>query len=130
MSAMMNAVKRGQAALRQAVEATYDGTCRIYGMRAVKDPDTKVTRQEEALVQAGIPCHLSFSGTSAAAGSETVTAVPQTIKLFLTPELVIEPGSRIEVTQQGRTEAYAQSGKAAVYGSHQEILLDLWKGYA
>lgn len=130
VSAMMNAVKRGQAALRQAVEATYDGTCRIYGMRAVKDPDTKVTRQEETLVQERIPCHLSFSSVAPVAGSETVTAVAQTIKLFLGPELLIPPGSRIEVTQQGRSESYAQSGKAAVFSSHQEIVLDLWKGYA
>lgn len=115
---------------RAVVEQMYDGVCSVYGMQQIKDPETRVTRQEEILVAQSIPCHLSFSGTSAAAGSETVTAVPQTIKLFLAPELVIEPGSRIEVTQQGRTEAYAQSGKAAVYGSHQEILLDLWKGYA
>lgn len=130
VSAMMDTVKRGQAALRRAVEATYDGTCRIYGMRSVKDPDTKVTRQEEVLAQEGIPCHLSFTSAVPAAGSETVTAVAQTIKLFLAPELMVLPGSRIEVTQQGRTESYAQSGKAAVYSSHQEIVLELWKGYA
>lgn len=115
---------------RRAIEETYDGTCRIYGMRAVRDPETKVTRQEEALVQDGIPCHLSFSSAAPAAGSSTVTAVQQTIKLFLAPELVIPPGSRIVVEQQGRCESYDQSGKAAVYSSHQEILLELWKGYA
>lgn len=108
----------------------YDGTCRIYGMRAVKDLDTKVTRQEEVLVREGIHCHLSFSSAAPAAGSETVTAVAQTVKLFLAPDLMVPPGSRIEVTQQGRTESYAQSGKAAVYPSHQEIVLELWKGYA
>lgn len=126
----VDAIREAQRMHRAVVEQTYDGVCRVYGMQQIKDPETRVTRQEEILVAQSIPCHLSFSGTSAAVGSETVTAVPQTIKLFLAPELVIEPGSRIEVTQQGRTEAYAQSGKAAVYGSHQEILLDLWKGYA
>ena len=99
-------------------------------MRPVKDPDTKVTRQEEVLVQEGILCHLSYSSTTPAAGSSTVTAVIQTIKLFLAPEPVIPPGSRIEVTQQGRTENYDQSGQAAVYSSHQEILLELWREYA
>lgn len=115
---------------RKAIEATYDGTCRIYGMQSVKDPVTKVTRQEEVLVQDGIACHLSYSSTVPAAGSDTVTGVAQTIKLFLAPELVVPPGSRIEVTQQGRIESYAQSGKAAVYSSHQEILLEIWKEYA
>ena len=64
------------------------------------------------------------------AGGDPCTGVAQTIKLFLEPEPVVPPGSRIEVTQQGRTESYAQSGKAAVYSSHQEILLEIWKEYA
>ena len=124
------AIKRAQRMHRKAIEATYDGTCRIYGMQSVKDPVTKVTRQEEALVQDGIACHLSYSSTAPAAGSDTVTGVAPTITLFLAPELVVPPGCRIEVTQQGRTESYAQSGKAAVYSSHQEILLEIWKEYA
>lgn len=99
-------------------------------MQSVKDPVTKVTRQEEAIVQDGVACHLSYSNTAPAAGSDTVAGVAQTIKLFLAPELVVPPGCRIEVTQQGRTESYAQSGKAAVYSSHQEILLEIWKEYA
>ena len=124
------AIRQARRMHRKAIEATYDGTCRIYGLKSVKDPITKVTRQEESLVQDNIPCHLSYSSTAPAAGSDTVTAVAQTIKLFLAPELVVPPGSRIEVTQQGRTESYAQSGKAAVYSSHQEILLEIWKEYA
>lgn len=123
-------IKQAQRMHRKAIEATYDGTCRIYGMQSVKDPVTKVTRQEEAIVQDGVACHLSYSSTAPAAGSDTVTGVAQTIKLFLAPELVVPPGCRIEVTQQGRTESYAQSGKAAVYSSHQEILLEIWKEYA
>ena len=123
-------IKQAQRMHRKAIEATYDGTCRIYGMQSVKDPVTKVTRKEETLVQEGIACHLSYSSTALAAGSDTVTGVAQTIKLFLEPEPVVPPGSRIEVTQQGRTESYAQSGKAAVYSSHQEILLEIWKEYA
>lgn len=123
-------IKQAQRMHRKAIEATYDGTCRIYGMQSVKDPVTKVTRQEEAIVQDGVACHLSYSNTAPAAGSDTVAGVAQTIKLFLAPELVVPPGCRIEVTQQGRTESYAQSGKAAVYSSHQEILLEIWKEYA
>ena len=98
-------IKQAQRMHRKAIEATYDGTCRIYGMQSVKDPVTKVTRQEETLVQDGIACHLSYSSTALAAGSDTVTGVAQTIKLFLEPEPVVPPGSRIEVTQQGRTES-------------------------
>ena len=121
---------KAQRAIRKAIERTYDGSCRIYGMEPVKDQETKVTRLKEVLKQSGIPCHLSYSGAPPAAGSSAVTAVQQSIKLFLAPELVVPPGSRIEVTQLGRTESYGQSGKAAVFSSHQEILLELWRGYA
>ena len=124
-----DAIRQAQRLHRGIVETTYDGTCRIYGMQSGKDPETKVTRQEEVLVQEGISCHLSYSGTVPAAGSSTVTAVAQTVKLYLAPELAVPPGSRIEVTQQGKTESYGQSGKAAVYSSHQEILLEIWKEY-
>ena len=123
-------IKQAQRMHRKAIEATYDGTCRIYGMKPIRDPMTKVTRQEETLVQDGIACHLSYSSTAPAAGSDTVTSVVLTIKLFLAPELVVPPGCRIEITQQGRTESYAQSGKAALYSSHQEIMLESWKKYA
>lgn len=122
-----DAVKQAQRIHRKAIEATYDGTCRIYGMQSVKDPVTKVTRQEAVMIREDTPCHLSHSSTASAAGSDTITTAAQTIKLFLAPETEIMPGSRIEVTQQGRAESYAQSGKAAVYSSHQEILLELWK---
>lgn len=124
------AIRQFQRMHRRTVEAAYDGICRIYGMQSVKDPVTKVTKQQEALVQENIPCHLSYSSTAPVSGSDMAAAVTQTIKLFLAPELVVPPGSRIEVTQQGRSESYGQSGKTAVYSSHQEILLELWKEYA
>lgn len=123
-------VRQARKMHREAVEAFYDGRCGIYEMRSEKDPETKVTRQVEALVQDGVPCRLSYSSVTPAMESGTITTAAQTIKLFLAPERVIPPGCRIEVSQQGKTESYGQSGKAAVYSSHQEILLELWRGYA
>lgn len=127
---MSDAIRQAQKAHRKAMEATYDGACRIYGMQSVKDPVTKATQQEEVLVHAGVLCHLSYSSATPATGSDTVTTAAQGVKLFLAPELVVPSGSRIEVTQQGRTESYARSGKAAAYSSHQEIMLELWKEHA
>lgn len=115
---------------RRAVEALYDGTCRIYGVRPVKDPVTCVTRQAEVLIQGDVPCRLSFSGAPASSESGHMAAVTQMIKLFLAPEVVVDPGSKLEVTQNGRTGCYARSGKPALYSSHQEIVLELWEGYA
>lgn len=127
---MMDAMKQARAMHRKAVENNYEGTCRIYERQSFKDPVTKVTAFREIQVQENLPCRLSFSGAPSATGTETVTNVSQTIKLFLNPDTAVRPGSKIEVAQLGRTEVYGQSGKAAVYSSHQEIVLELWKGYA
>lgn len=125
-----DAIRQAQKMHRAVIEETYDGICNVYAKESVRDPETGVTSMREVRTEEDRRCHLSFSGTASAAGGGTVTAVPQTIKLFLAPEIIIEPGSKIEVTQHGRTESYGQSGKAAVYSSHQEILLELWKEYA
>jgi hypothetical protein len=50
--------------------------------------------------------------------------------LFIRPDLEINPGSIIEVTQNGRTTKYKRSGKPAVYTYHQEIRLTLYEEYA
>lgn len=125
-----DAIRQAQRMHRKVIEAAYDGVCTVYERKPFKDPDTKVTSSREEAVIRNEPCHLSFSGDTAASGTETVTNVAQTIKLFLAPEKEIRPGSKIEVTQNGRTESYSQSGKASVYASHQEITLELFRGYA
>lgn len=115
---------------REALEAVYDGVCTVYEKQPVFDPVTKVTAVREVEVLAEEPCHLSFSNAGPSSGSENAAEVSQVIKLFLAPEKEIRPGSRIMVTQQGRTENYSRSGKAAVYAGHQEITLELFRGYA
>lgn len=115
---------------REALEAAYDGVCTVYEMQPVFDPVTKVTAGQEVEILTEEPCHLSFSSAGPSSGSESAAEVSQVIKLFLAPEREIRPGSKITVTQQGRTENYSRSGKAAVYASHQEITLELFRGYA
>ena len=67
---------------------------------------------------------------SAAVGSDTGAAVTQGVKLFIAPEAEVKSGSKITVTQNGVTTEYSASGEAAVYESHKEIMLELWKGWA
>nr|WP_301906351.1 hypothetical protein [uncultured Anaerostipes sp.] len=124
------AIKQAQQIHRTVIEQTYDGTCNIYSMQDVKDPETKITEQKEVSLLENVPCHMSFSGAVTAEGNGTSTDVKQEIKLFLAPEVLVPPGCRIEVMQHGVTESYSGSGKAAIYSSHQEISLELWKEYA
>lgn len=114
---------------RRAVEARYEGTCRIYERQGLTDPKTKVTKQREILVQEELPCNLSFSSIMAASKKENGYQEEQKVKLFLAPEIEVKPGARIVVTQNGTTGTYQRSGMPAVYGSHQEIMLEAWKGW-
>lgn len=112
---------------REAVESTYNGLCRLYESRKVKDEVTKITSEERVLVEE-FPCKLSFS-TSTVKEKEGVYVQVQQTKLFCAPERVIHAGSQIEITQDGRTAMYEQSGFPAVYASHQEVALNLKEVY-
>lgn len=110
---------------RKAVESLYSGICTVYEHRKVKDAGTKLTGFEDILVLENQPCRLSFERINAAVQGESAAGVSQAIKLFLSPEIVIKPGSEITVTQNGITADYTSSGVPAVYQSHQEIILEL-----
>lgn len=117
-------------AARRAIESLYAGVCTIIERQQVRDEQTKISRQTEQVILEKQPCRLSFEKAAAAAQTETAAAVGQSVKLFLAPEVVVKPGSKILVEQAGRRFEYAASGEAAVYPSHQEIYLSLWRGWA
>lgn len=119
---------RNQA--REAIESLYEGTCSIVKYEGAKDEGSAVTHHEEVTVVENQPCKLSFESLHAAALSDTASGVSQEIKLFLAPEVEIEPGSKIIVEQHGVRRTYEASGEAAVYPTHQEIMLDLCERWA
>ena len=113
---------------RKIIEKLYEGICTITIYESYLKPN-KATGHRETIMLEDEPCRLSYSSAPAAEKTETGTSKQQVIKLFLAPEIEIKPGSRITVTQNGVTEHYCRSGKPAVYATHQEIMLDLWKGW-
>lgn len=127
---MVKELERVRSAARKALESTYEGECTIIGHRDVKDEKTKLSREEEVIVLQGQPCKLSFERLAAASRTETVSTVSQGVKLFLAPEIRVGSGSRIVVTQNGVTDEYCASGEPAVYGTHQEIVLELARRWA
>lgn len=111
--------------VRDALESLYVGKCTITGMTEVTDPETFITTFSEQTICENEPCRVSFSGLTAAVKSDTVSSVEQVIKLFIRPELVIPAGSKVTVTQNGKTAVYVSSGEPAVYTNHQEIILNI-----
>ncbi len=115
---------------RKAIESTYTGICTVSEYQSVKDEKTGITRQREVVVAEKLPCRLSFESKTAAMPSETVSAVAQGVRLFIAPEITVKSGSKVTVTQNGITTEYAASGAPAVYITHQELMLELFRGWA
>ncbi len=118
------------SAARKAIESAYTGHCDIIERCSVRDEKTKITRQSEKVVIHNQPCRLSFERLSAAGQTETAAKITQGLKLFIAPEVDVKSGSKIVVEQNGvKTECVA-GGEPAVYFSHQEIMLELFKEWA
>ena len=115
---------------KKAIEALYEGTCTVYTGEKDKDPDTKETVFTETPILTNEPCRLSFSSFPATNMIDHAPALGQATKLFISPGVTIPPGSKLVVTQNGVTTAYSNSGEPARYVTHQEINLELFKGWA
>lgn len=115
--------------MRKQLEKMYFGKCDVYEYVKIKNEQTKITSHKEKLVYSNIPCRLSY-GKSPANTINDGAELAQTIKLFMAPDIVINAGSKIVVTQNNRTEAYSNSGKSKVYNSHQEIELEIFKEWS
>lgn len=119
-----------KAALRHArvlQERLYADTCTIYTVQKVTDPRTHVTSSQRVAVIENQPCRVSFSQFPATGQNATVDTVSQSVKLFISPDVVAPAGSKIEITRQGGITVYRQSGWPAMYPTHQEVMLELEK---
>jgi hypothetical protein len=116
---------------RKAIESLYSGLCSVYILDIIRDSDTKQSRQIEKLYLKNQPCRISFESNSEAIKSKDIVYEKiQSIKLFISPDVDIKPGSKIIVTQNKKTGVYECSGVARVYTTHQEIVLKLFEGWA
>lgn len=123
---MVKAIEAARKTARHALEATYEGLCTIIEYHDVTDERTKLSSEKEVVVIEDQPCKLSFEKLSAIVHTETAAAAAQGVKLFLAPEITVNSGSKIVVTQNGVTGEYSASGLPAIYPTHQEIMLELF----
>lgn len=125
-----NKMVTAHKAARKAIESTYDGICSVIEYQKIKDENTKITNHIEVTVFSDVPCKLSFETLPPAEQTDTASTISQAVKLFLSPDVNIKSGSKLIVTQHGKTSVYSSSGEPAVYATHQEINLKLFKGWA
>jgi anion-transporting ArsA/GET3 family ATPase len=114
---------------RKAIESLYDGKCTITEHQKVKK-ENKSTGFEDVVVQEDLPCRVSYKTITNTNQTDTAASVVQITKVFLAPEIQVKPGSKLTITQNDVTTEYKSSGKPAFYGTHQEIVLELFKGWA
>lgn len=115
---------------RKAVESLYEGTCTITEYQKVKKED-KSTGFVEVVVLENQPCRLSFQNVNSTTDTETgASSKSQTVKVFLAPEIRIKPGSKLTITQKDVTTDYKNSGDAACYFTHQEIVVEIFEGWS
>lgn len=114
-----------------ALKSLWTGKCTV----TVRNNDT--TDESTGRVAAGEvdvytdePCRLSFGTVSTTQPESGAAVIVQSITLFIDRAVVIPEGSKITVTQNGVTAVYEKSGKPAVYSTHKEIPLDLYKEWA
>ena len=114
---------------RKAIERLYNGTCTVF-VQEEFEKDNGATSFRPVVVVKDEPCHLSFGNTTATKEGEAAATVSQITELFISPDVDIAPGSKITVTQNGVTTDYTRSGQPALYSTHQQIVLELWKGWS
>lgn len=118
--------------IKKAIEPFYKDSCTVYEKYAVSEGGR--TGFKEVLKYSDVPCRMSAKaylfGENAASEGDNTLRVGKKVKLFLPPEFMIAPGSRIEVISHGRALSYGKSGEMSCYESHNEVMIELLKDYA
>ena len=114
-----------------AIKSLWRGTCTV----TVRNNDTTDEHTGRGVVgevdtYTDEPCRISFDTVNATQLENNASNIVQSITLFIDRAVAIPEGSKITVTQNGATAVYEKSGKPAVYSTHQEIPLEIFKGWA
>lgn len=114
--------------VRKAIESMYKHTCTITEhQKFIKE--NKSTGFKDVVVLENQRCRLSYKTVNNANQTETASSIMQSIKLFIAPEINVKPGSKLTITHNGITTDFKNSGKPAIYDTHQEIILELFNGW-
>lgn len=106
----------------------YTDVCSIYNQQKIKVNNK--TKFESVLVVENEPCRLSYDSPKIAVQTESSANISNNVKLFISPQIDVAEGSRIEVVREGKTYQFKCSGMPSMYPTHQEIKLELSEVYA
>ncbi len=112
---------------KNALRKLWDGLCDVYIRETIVNQANGRDEPVETCVLQGEPCRLSFTTISSTKENSEAALIQQVVKLFIDKDVDIPEGSKIVVTQEGKTGNYCRTGKPALYSSHQEIVLEHFK---
>lgn len=115
---------------KAAVQNLWDGKATITVLEGVTNEATGRTEPALRVLAEGLPCRISHTTVKSTEPSEEAAVVAQAVTLYIDPSVDIPEGSKITVTQNGVTRDYERSGTPAVYTVHQEVPLELFRGWA
>ena len=127
---MIDVINQTRLQARKAMELLYEHNCTVIEYVKVKDPISKITSMKEVPILEKQPCKLSFSTSKTTNQTESANQVTQVIKLFIAPEITIKEGSKLVIAHNGKVSEYKNSGVPSIFPTHQEIVLELFKGWS
>lgn len=115
---------------QKAVRSLWDGIAAVTVREGVFNPANGRTEPAEKTIAENIPCRVSHRTVKSTETSEAAAMAAQSVTLYIDPSVDIPEGSKVTVTQNGVTRDYERSGTPAVYTAHQEVPLELFRGWA
>lgn len=125
----MNIAEWAREKARKEFAKLFEDRCNVYEYVKEKQANGS-TAHKEKLVQSDMPCRISFKSISQASENSQNAQQVQAIKLFIPPDIHIKAGSKLEISRNGVVTAYKNSGVPALYATHNEISLEIFKGWS
>ena len=107
------------------VESLYTDRVTVYENKPVTDLTDMTTSMKWVEVLKDIPCRLSYLGRASTTETEGEYYDNSStyIKLFISPDISIKEGSRVEILRDGKLLQFKSSGSNMLYRTHREINL-------
>lgn len=121
---MNKALIKGFKQARKAIEELYDSKCNVTCYGPVKDPITKITGEGTINKYDDKPCRVAKQTLGKNKQTDTTNEITYEVKLIIAPELVINQGDEIEVTNALGTKKKYTAGEGFGYHTHQEVILN------
>lgn len=109
---------------RKAIEKLYTHKCDIYENRSVFNAERFRNEMQKILTHENVPCRVSFI-TQNTQTDDNVSKIDNLVKLFISPEIIIEPAASVAANVDGNKIYMVLATSPAIYKTHREYILKI-----